>query len=232
MNVIIIPDIHGRDYWKKVNPECHDKIVFLGDYVDSWDISNEDTYNNLEEIINLKKQYPEKVKLLIGNHDLQYIFPMGDRRVACTGFRSEAYYDLHDLFHNNILLFKVAYQYKNYLFSHAGLSKGWYNYSALPQIIEIGCENLPIDTQLTKLYLFQKSSIFDVGWDRGGSARYGGGIFWADKRETFKKPLEGYHQVVGHSFINEPKTYIKDENTSITYCDCLNNKTMFKILNI
>ena len=72
MKIKVIGDIHGKDTWKKYNNfnDC-DIIVFLGDYVDSFYESNETIYNNLEEIIQFKKDNKNKVILLLGNHDNQ-----------------------------------------------------------------------------------------------------------------------------------------------------------------
>ena len=34
--MIIIPDIHGRDFWKEVTAIEDEEFVFLGDYVDPY----------------------------------------------------------------------------------------------------------------------------------------------------------------------------------------------------
>ena len=35
-NILIIPDIHGRTFWKEcIKCEC-DEIIFLGDYLDPY----------------------------------------------------------------------------------------------------------------------------------------------------------------------------------------------------
>ena len=70
MKTISIGDIHGRDIWKNVNPSKYDKIIFVGDYVDSFTISNTTILNNLLDIIEFKKSFKNKVILLLGNHDI------------------------------------------------------------------------------------------------------------------------------------------------------------------
>lgn len=62
-----------------------------------------------------------------------------------------------------------------------------------------------------------------VGYRRGGDFDYGG-IFWADRRDTISNPLEGYHQFVGHSRVDNIDHITINDQTSITYCDCLHNK--------
>ena len=55
MKTVTIGDIHGKPDWKKVNPADYDIIIFLGDYVDSNTIEDEEMLDNLAEIVALKK---------------------------------------------------------------------------------------------------------------------------------------------------------------------------------
>ena len=71
--VLILPDIHGRKFWKKPceNIDNYDKVVFLGDYLDPYNfefISVEEAIKNFKEIIELKRNNMDKVVLLLGNH--------------------------------------------------------------------------------------------------------------------------------------------------------------------
>jgi len=76
-NWIIIPDIHGRSFWKEaVKGHENDNIVFLGDHLDPYSfegITPSQAQNSLEEIIEFKKAHMDNVVLLLGNHDLDYI---------------------------------------------------------------------------------------------------------------------------------------------------------------
>jgi predicted MPP superfamily phosphohydrolase len=84
MKHIAIGDLHGRDTWQQVNTKLYDKVIFLGDYVDSHTLSDLVILENLKKIIALKKRPPEKVVLLLGNHDAHYLhYP----RFECSGFR-------------------------------------------------------------------------------------------------------------------------------------------------
>lgn len=71
MKILIMPDIHGRTFWKEgVSSGEYDKIIFLGDYIDpySWEgISKNDAISNFEEIIDYAKAH-DNVVLLLGNH--------------------------------------------------------------------------------------------------------------------------------------------------------------------
>ena len=144
--VLSIGDIHGRDTWKFIThgssyefdlwrtmveagatPDDEsfkddypfmgvDKIVFVGDYVDSFTITNVVIKKNLEDIVWFKKMLPDKVILLWGNHDVQYFIP----NQICSGYRPEAKYDLEDIFRENRDLFQMAYHNGDYLWTHAG----------------------------------------------------------------------------------------------------------------
>ena len=63
----------AEEFWKEMPYTQYDQIVFVGDYVDSFDISNVRILDNLKKILFFKKALPDKVVLLIGNHDIQYL---------------------------------------------------------------------------------------------------------------------------------------------------------------
>ena len=123
---IIIGDVHGSTYWKKAvedNPSC--QTIFLGDYLDPYEsISNELLINNLNEIIRLKKDKPEDIILLLGNHDLHYFCP------DIPGTSGRYNYDIEEevkaLFTENLSLFTYAFQEGTRLFTHAGVSHDWF----------------------------------------------------------------------------------------------------------
>jgi len=221
MKFLSIGDIHGLDVWKGFEdiPQLlggifspdYDKYIFVGDYVDSFKKSNQQILDNLLNIINFKRRYPQHVILLWGNHDIQYLTSYKEH--GCSGFRPEAYYDLHEVFRTNRKLFQLAYQHENYLWTHAGIHKGWYEY-------EFPYKAKNIAQDLNQAFEEGVSSIFDVGMHRGGFKRVGGPL-WACRKETWKKPLEGYHQIVGHTRNDKLLTNKINENTSITYIDFL-----------
>ena len=78
--IIVVPDVHGRTHWKKAASKLTfgevDEIVFVGDYFDSFNINGEDQINNFLDIIEFQKNNLDRVTLLTGNHDLQYITDM------------------------------------------------------------------------------------------------------------------------------------------------------------
>ena len=129
----IVPDVHGTQFWKEAKEKIDslDKIIFLGDYLDSYSISGlfnrKGELKNFEEILEFKKTFPEKVTLLLGNHDIGYLFELGCSRQT----HGEMYKKYNSLFYENIKLFKITeyIELKNdkILFSHAGITHNWAN---------------------------------------------------------------------------------------------------------
>ena len=110
----IIGDIHGRPCWKELVQD--DAInIFLGDYLDSREvIFTQNELVNFLEILHYKKEHPENVILLIANHDIKYMF----------GHDNPHYYNIFYEYRN--VFDGVAYAHGDYLITHAGVSKEWY----------------------------------------------------------------------------------------------------------
>lgn len=219
MKILSIGDIHGIDVIDDIKSKIndYDKIVFVGDYVDSFDISDNNILSNLMNIIELKIQNPDKVILLWGNHDIQYL--MGYSRYGCTGYRPSMYPTLKVIFNNNAKLFQNAYQYDNYIWTHAGIHQGWFKYRFK------GDQATNIADQLNKEGWNKNETLFDVGHRRGGYYDVGG-IFWCDRVELMSSPLKGYHQIVGHTARERiEKIYVK--NCELNFIDILRKEIKF-----
>lgn len=219
MRILTIGDIHGRSVWEKLVNDKFDKIVFIGDYVDSFTIYDSYIISNLLNILQFKKDNPDVVELLWGNHELQYLFRYSE--YGCSGFRENIYLTLHQIFNENKHLLNVAFQIDNYLWTHAGVTSKWYE-----RFLEISNPNLE-GTLADKLNMTFNSSkewvITEVGKARGGTSYYGGPL-WADKSELDRHPLSGYNQIVGHTKskgIQTVEFYETDNKYTLTYCDCL-----------
>ena len=241
--VIVIGDLHGRDLWKKVlfgnnqnfelwrneydlgiHKESHyhiddyDEVVFIGDYTDSFKIMNVEILHNLKEIILVKNTYPHKVHLLIGNHDLQYIY--NQQRFICSGYRSEMAYDLHQEFKNAD--FELAYQIDNILFTHAGIINKWSDLylNTLPEkYTRFFQGNETIAEKLNILYQCNYEPLFDVGFLRRGYLPFGGPL-WADKTEMEEDYLKGYLNIVGHTATDKIEMNINGDEGVIFIDTC------------
>ena len=72
MEMLIVPDVHGRTFWKDVI-DSNLPVVFLGDYTDPYpqeEISKKQTIDNFKEIIEFAKENKNRVTLLLGNHKI------------------------------------------------------------------------------------------------------------------------------------------------------------------
>ena len=130
-SIIVCPDIHGLSWWKDIKNRViqGEHVVFLGDYVDPYVYMRvDDLKKNLDEIIEFKKQYPDNVTLLLGNHDLHYIYPE-EYSASRYCYDIESY--MNKTIEEGILngLFQVAVVKeicgREILFTHAGVSRQW-----------------------------------------------------------------------------------------------------------
>ncbi len=129
--IIIIPDVHGRKFWREVVRQYLDEeviFVFLGDYLDPYDfegISAKEAVENFKEIIEIARNH-RNIHLLIGNHDCGYAF---DTQINDSRTIYPFFYDLRTLFRKNSDLFNLAYSVHignvNFLLSHAGIDNRW-----------------------------------------------------------------------------------------------------------
>jgi hypothetical protein len=238
--ILTLGDIHGRSVWKKIlfggdneffmwklaategyleheGPfefQSYDKIIFVGDYCDSYNKSNTEILENLEDIVLFAKTYPDLVVLLLGNHDVHYIVS----NECCSGYRSEMRPDLNRIFTENADLFKFAYLDEfthevngrtitnKTIWTHAGITQGWWKEfmrdinSPRYRFNEffIGSEHWSIDKVINLAWKLKVDNLYNVDSHSGGMDLWAGPI-WV--RPTILKEfhLEGYDQVIGHT---------------------------------
>lgn len=241
--ILTIGDVHGRDLWKffthgstyefdqwavmifngaDPNDELfkndypyfeYDKIVFIGDYVDSFTIGNVEIKKNLEDIILFKQKMPDKVVLLWGNHDVQYFIP----NQICSGYRPEARWDLQILFDHNRDLFQMAYQEGDYLWTHAGLLK-----PVLGDLLKMNPELREIGNEagiLNEAFKMELPQIFQVDGASGGWSMYGGPL-WVRPKQLAEEAVD-LHQIVGHTPVSELRNLKNKRDYNIWLTDFL-----------
>lgn len=206
--MIIVPDIHGRDFWKKPVHENLGKehIVFLGDYLDPYEdeqITPWEVFPQLEEIVALKKEHPDSVTLLLGNHDIHYLTERGrgSRYDYIRGAQIKRFIrEQADAFQ---LTYETDIGGKKFLFSHAGILAGWIEHNkeyldyATPDAIGQVLNDMWADRSCWPV-LF--SILADVPYSRWGRAAFGSPT-WSDVDDmrTDAPELPGYYQIFGHS---------------------------------
>ena len=210
---LIIPDLHGRAFWREPmmetlqDTDAH--IIFLGDYHDPYsrEFSGDDylqrSVDQFKEIIELKKQNPGRMTLLIGNHDCGYA--IGDHICSSRMDRSHRR-ELEKLFQDNRELFQLAEECdiagRHIIFSHAGILKGWAELVWGEDALD---SSFNVVDQLNNAWLTDHYGILDAlgnydiyrGW---GGFKYGSPV-WSDIRSWVRvTPEETYgFNIVGHT---------------------------------
>lgn len=184
MKILIIPDVHGRDFW--IEPCQHidefDKIIFLGDYHDpyTFQVSQETSRHRLrDELVPFIESHKDKVICLFGNHDGNYL--VGDMADRCDKLHKREIVALLERMN-----LQLVYKIDNYLFSHSGVLPEWLNYNGLK------IEDLQ-SMEFTHPALMQVSPNRG-GWDRCGSC------IWGDVSEyNCSDKIPGIYQIFGHT---------------------------------
>jgi len=209
MKYLVIPDCHGRKFWRQTiinNIGKVDKIIFLGDYLDPYEneidenpelMECDDFYDSqnllkmLEDIISLKKNEPNKYILLTGNHTDSYIW---SKFQAATRTDYKNWEKYHKFFLQNLEYFNLVWIENDVIFSHAGISEGWasgflYHYMDYDGNIPseknssvFEAAKVLKDTSLSKFNNNYIKAISNISHYRGGDMFYGS-CEWADLRE-------------------------------------------------
>ena len=146
MKTILIGDIHGRDTWLPIiKTESPNRVIFIGDYFDSFDISGIEQIHNFKEIIHFKETTDIDVIMLIGNHDHHYL----DVGENYSGFQPALQYDINQILMENMKHLQMCYSFDNILCSHAGISSTW-----LGNTFKLWSEETLID-DINDLYKYQ-----------------------------------------------------------------------------
>ncbi len=207
--MIIIPDVHGRKFWRNaVKGFETEKIVFLGDYVDPypWDrISGNQAYAEMMDIIAFKKEHPDNVTLLLGNHDLGYL----DEYICCSRHDYILEDDIRKALTENLGLFDLVHiarkDGRKILFSHAGIAEKWVKKhrslltgSKSVEVFNPLVLNDLLHDDVSRPALF--AALAEVSIQRGGLDDVGSPI-WADVDEFRggESLIDGYLHLFGHT---------------------------------
>jgi len=239
--VLFIGDIHGLSEWDNIalaGLKQFYKVVFLGDYVDSFFVRPVEQIHNLKNLCTFIRKNKDQVTGLLGNHDYAYIYSYP----YISGHQPAHAHEYRQIFQDNIDLFQMAWGYqsessKQYtLATHAGLTQTFWNKHILPEFEEGKFLNIvtegksPEDFKIHEVlnYLQDKEVMWKVGSMRGG---YGTpGPIWADYMELLEDPYEGINQVFGHT----PKASITvdhiSNNNFLACVDSWGNKKVVSLM--
>lgn len=198
MKTLALGDTHGRSFWKlAVNIEQPDRVIFVGDYFDSFDIPTEPQVNNFLDIIEFKKTSGVETILLIGNHDHHYFPEIG--YTGTSGYQRVGKYQIEPIINDNKEHLQIAYQFDNFLFTHAGVSQVFMD-------AIFGKDGWKVDNiaeELNELFKYKPRAFEFTGWDPYGNDDKQTPIWIrptalmrANKKSEIKKQ---YIQIYGHT---------------------------------
>jgi UDP-2,3-diacylglucosamine pyrophosphatase LpxH len=201
MKTVFIGDIHGRSIWKEiVEQEKPDRVIFVGDYFDSFDIPGIDQIHNFKEIIHFKKTSGVEVVLLVGNHDYHYM-NMGE---TYSGFQPALKFDIGQLLKENMEHLQMAYSFDNFLCTHAGVSHVWMDLT----FGQYGwdCDNLV--EKLNETFKYRPMRFIFNGWEPCGDNKTQSPIWIrirsllaSNKNRRNTSIKKNFVQIVGHTEI-------------------------------
>lgn len=203
--ILVVPDVHGRDFWKEPCQKWQGSIVFLGDYHDPYpgQVSKKQSLANLEELVEFYKEYNQdnRIVCLLGNHDANYLIRWGFANRGDSG----NYNQVRDLILE--LEPKLIYQVDDILFSHSGVLPEWLNYN-----------NLKLEDLHTSS--FDNPALEDVSPYRGGYGCEVGSVLWGDVREYhMSEHIPNIYQIFGHTQL-EKDPIIKEDYAELDARKC------------
>lgn len=206
MKTVAIGDIHGREIWESIvkKESDADRIVFIGDYFDSFDISAHHQLENFRKIVDFKQKNVEKVVMLIGNHDFHYMPEAGEDRYSGYNeqYAREIWLNLQTIRDQ----MKIVHIEDGYLFSHAGVTQTWmFNHGLLPtEINAMPLENLR----------YERSDTSGYGNHKAQSP------IWVRPEALVVDAVQEYVQVAGHTRQKGVAYYEGKEPTRLVLIDC------------
>ena len=222
MKIIAIGDTHGRSKWKEIVKNDADKIIFIGDYFDAKDggYSANRQIENFKEIVEFKRSNPNKVIMLIGNHDFHYLTGVNEEY---SSFQWSYRKDINDALQPIVDegLIQMCYQEGRYFFSHAGVTNTW-------------CRNSDIDLsnlQESVNNLF-KTDITKFKFTMGANLSFGGNDItqppiWVRPQSLSIDMVDGIICVVGHTQVKELSIL---DSANLILIDCLGHTNEFLLI--
>jgi hypothetical protein len=203
LKIAVIPDQHQRSYWKIIIPRIDEfeKIIFLGDYFDDWENKWPHQMNNFLNIVNLKKEFPDKIDLLWGNHETSYYI-----NERCSGYQNEHAINIEKKLKLNKDLFEIISVYDNWIFTHGGISEVWMKCAGVKSISEIN-------------QLFKETPNY-FRWvgpcPNGDNANEG--PLWIRPEALINNAVKNHHFCVGHTEFSTPRI-LTSGGQIFVFCD-------------
>ena len=219
MRTLIIPDIHNHtenaDHW--LATQAYDRVVFLGDYFDSFGDNVSDVRQTAVWLRDRMESSDDV--FLLGNHDVAYMFP-NEPAVECPGFKRPKAAAIREVLQRrHWLRFELAWEEQGWLLSHAGFSPIWIPEPSPARILARCGEAMQL-ARRGKL-----DPVLGYGELPHGLQRIGGPL-WMTWEAFVSTP--GINQIVGHS--SDAEVREKNGERSRNYCIDVGNASVAAIL--
>lgn len=227
MKTVILGDIHGTNYWQTIiNFEKPDRVVFVGDYFDSFDIPYDKQIDNFLDLIEYKEKSGGEVILLIGNHDYHYLPYIND--TYTSGYQSKYAHLIKHTVEKNLHHLQIAYQFDDFLITHAGVSE---------EFMDTNFDKWSEETiveHLNDLFKYKPNKFLFNGLDPYGDDTYQTPI-WIRPRSLMRanntsELKRRYVQVVGHTQVKEIDTKGGATGGRYYFIDCLPTSGQYMIV--
>jgi len=215
--LLIIPDVHTH-YAKveRIIGKYHKthKFIFMGDYFDQFGDTPELNASTAHWLKTVMGSEPDWV-YLYGNHDMIYHPHFS---CMCSGFSHAKKMIINqELTIEDWNKLKYFHFENGHWFSHAGLTKYWFQHPMSEAINEESVQRT-VDEAVSKLKAGDESNaVWAAGFSRGGN-NIVGSLTWLDWRDI--ELISNMRQVVGHTPIKRITTISDDGmRCSITNVD-------------
>ena len=225
MKTLVLGDTHGRDYWKGiVASENPDRVIFIGDYFDSFDNTAVEQMHNFKEIIDWKQSGQSEVIMLIGNHDYHYMRGVSQ---YYSGYQAGARPAIEQLLYENRQHMQMAYGMGGFIFSHAGVSMDWlqaHGYDNESNLID----------WINDMWKYKPNVFGFAGRDPYGDSKISSPIWIRPyslqqaNRDTLR---DQFIQVVGHTTQGKIDTEGKSTGGRYYYIDTLGTSGEYMVIN-
>jgi predicted phosphodiesterase len=224
MKTVILGDTHGRPHWKSiVASESPNRVIFIGDYFDSFDNTAVEQMYNFQEIIDWKQSGQSEVIMLIGNHDYHY---MRGVTQYYSGYQSGARPAIEQLLYENKNHMQMAYGMNGFIFTHAGVSSDWLKIHGYDN------ESNLIDW-INDMWKYKPNTFGFAGRDPYGDSTISSPIWIRPyslqkaNRDTLR---DQFIQVVGHTTQGKIDTEGKSTGGRYYYIDTLDTSGQYMII--
>lgn len=237
MKILAIADTHGNKVSLKIARKYVDevdRVIFLGDYVDSHQPENNwlKQKSVLNDILAFKKEHADKVTCLFGNHDICYLPKFGgDPNVS--GHQYYVTVDIQEYFCEHYEDFQAIEVVDNWIFSHAGVTQNWLDAPLGKMHYERDViegkdvfwklEDANKAFKTKQLKYFNHNSYDPYGDDESE------GCMWIRPPSLIRFGVEGYNQCIGHTVLAEDAMdYWNLESRIVSAKDWYDKKRFYK----